>query len=443
MTASTTSAVHAAGSPPDTAGGSPPIRSHRASLLGFAFVLGGSAGSAGLAAIANWITANGLGPADFGRFSLAMALMTVFLELGGPAIDTAIVRFASPLADKHPERAEAYFRAGLLLKLAVGGTVALLLIGTADLVATHLFHDPSLGTIIRWLAVCLLAGNLSTISLARLQSAERFIAHSSLRILTNALKISLLGGLLLVGMLTPESAAVAWTLSFALAYIVGLTMCGFGGVRPQPAPQERPGWNILRVARWSMLSGLLFAIHIRTDVILLGHYGSPHDVGGYAVAWSLMLLLDLITSSLVIALMPMAARARTPEAVSALRRRTVLIATGLAVGLLPLYAFAPELMHALFPAYGHAVAPFRMLFWSSIVVLLVYPLYLGFYAEDRPDKLVIAYGLMCLTGIGVGLAIIPTHGADGAATTMLIARLVGAAVILLLLAAEFRRRRQR
>jgi O-antigen/teichoic acid export membrane protein len=316
--------------------------------------------------------------------------------------------------------------------------LALALVLLADVLALRLFREPALAPLIRWMALCLLAANLSTIALARLQSAERFTAHSLLRIVANGLKVVMLGGLFLVGWLSPQWATIAWALSFVGAYAAGTLVCRGIRAAAQAAPGDRPYREIMTFAGWVMVSGVMFAIHLRTDVLLLGHYGTAEDVGNYAVAWNLMLLMDLVTSSLIVALMPRVARATNVHEVASLRRRTLLTGAAVTMLMLPLYFFAEPLLHVLFPAFPHAVAPFRLLFWSSVVVLLVYPLYLGFYAQNRPGKVTFAYAALSASSLGIGLVLIPFHGAMGAAWTTLAARVIGAIAILAMLGVELR-----
>lgn len=401
-------------------------------------VIAGSMLSAALAAVANWIAANGLGAAGFGVFSLAVAVMTVVQEIGGPALDTAIVRHAAPLVTKSPQRAEAFFRAGIRLKWGISGTLAMALFLVADIVADAVFANRDLSPLIRWMAVCLLLANLSTSALTRLQSSERFLAHSALRVLANAVKVALLAGLLVAGALTPESAAIAWTLSFLLSYVAGTLVCRRWRSVPLPAPEDRPLHEIARFAGWVMLTGFLFAVHIRTDVLLLGYYGTAAEIGNYAVASNMMLLMDLVTSSLVITMLSKAAKARTAEQVTSLRKATSRMAIVISVAFLPLYIYAEPILLLLFPGFPDAVPAFRILFWSSIIVLLVYPLYLGFYAQNRPSKVSASYGLLAITSIVLGVFLVPAYGLIGAATTTLVARIVGALAILLLLMLERR-----
>lgn len=419
---------------PETAQTAPAKRTAVSAII----VLAGSMLSAALAAVANWIAANGLGAAGFGVFSLAVAIMTVVQEIGGPALDTAIVRHAAPLVAKNPQRAEVFFRAGILLKWGISGTLALALFLAADILADKVFANGDLSPLIRWMAFCLLLANLSTSALARLQSSERFLAHSALRILANAVKVVLLAGFLVAGALTPISAAVAWTLSFLLSYIAGTLVCRKWRSVPLAAPDDRPLQEIARFAGWVMLTGFLFAVHIRTDVLLLGYFGTAAEIGNYAVASNMMLLMDLVTSSLVITLLSKAARARTPEQLASLRRATMRMAIVISVAFLPLYIYAEPILLLLFPAFPDAVPAFRILFWSSIIVLLVYPLYLGFYAQNRPSKVSASYALLAITSVVLGVFLVPAYGLIGAATTTLVARIVGALAILFLLALERR-----
>jgi O-antigen/teichoic acid export membrane protein len=156
-------------------------------------VVAGNGGSAALAVLANWIVATTLTPARFGLFSLALAIMTILQELGGPALDTAIVRFAASHSKSDPMRAEAFFKAGFRLKLLVSGLLCGGLILFAGTLAGKVYHEPLLRPLFYWMAAGLVAANLSTFILARLQAAERFTAYSIQRVLANGLKVLMLG----------------------------------------------------------------------------------------------------------------------------------------------------------------------------------------------------------------------------------------------------------
>jgi O-antigen/teichoic acid export membrane protein len=408
----------------------------RNNVITVLIVAGGNGASAGFAIIANWLVANRLGPSEFGLFSLAIGVMNLLQEIGGPSLDIAIVRYAAPHARADPLRAEVFFKAGLGLKVLIGGGLGAALAFAAGALADDVYAAPALRPLFYWMAAGLLAANLSTFVLARLQAAERFFSYGILRALGNALKVGLLGAAAAVGLLDLQATAAIWSLSFLLAFVMSLPFARAPrGTLPQQ-PGDSPYRDITRFAKWVMLSGLLFAIHMRADVLLLGRYRPLEDVGYYAIAWNLMLFIDLITSSIVVAFLPQAAKVTNRTEVLEFRRTLLTASIIIALLLSPIYLFAGPIIATLFPGYQLSVAPFRVLFWSSVIVLLIYPLYLSFYAENKPAKVSAMYGVLAMTSVVAGVLIIPSGGLLGAANTTLIARALGGAVLLALLFAE-------
>ena len=386
------------------------LRQNAGSIL---IVVVGNGASAVLAIVANWIVAIRLGPAGYGLFAIALALMTLLLEIGGPALDTAIVRFAAVHSRNDPLRAEAYFRTGLHLKLLISCALGAGLVLLIPLLVDTVYQNPALQVPLYWMAACLVAANLSTFNLLRLQASERFVSYSILRILPNLLKVVLLILLWAINWFDPGTVAAAWTLCFVLTGLAGLLVGRATPGTPVRPPQDRPYHEIAGFAKWTMLSGVLFSVHSRADVLLLSRFGSATEVGHYMIASNLMVFLDLITSSILVASLPKAAQARSPSEMGAFRRKTLLASIAIAVALLPIYLLADPLITTLLPGYGPAVAPFRVLFWSSIIVLVIYPLYLPFYAQNQPAKVSIASAALALSSVIIGLLIIPTRGTDG------------------------------
>lgn len=404
-----------------------------------AIVTAGNGASAALAIVASWIVATRLAPAEFGLFSLAFAIMTLVQEVAGPALDTAIVRFAAAHSGADPLRAEAFLRAGFRMKLGVSALLAAGMALLAGLLADHVYQEPQLRPLIYWMAAAMVAANLSTFVLARLQAAERFASYFVFRALANGLKVLFLALAWIAGWFDLEIVSAVWTLSFVLTWLIGSAACRPPAGEPRSLPGDRPYRTIAGFAQWVMLSGLFFAAHMRADVLLLGHFRPAEDVGYYSIAWNLMLFMDLVTSSVLVAFLPKASKVRTPGEIAHFRWTAFAASSLVALALSPLYFLADPMIATFFPNYLPAIAPFYVLFWSSIIVLLVYPLYLSFYAENKPARLTIAYGILALASFALGYFIIPIHGLIGAAYTTFLARVIGAGVILLFLLADRRR----
>jgi O-antigen/teichoic acid export membrane protein len=405
-------------------------------------VVGGNGASVVLATVANWMVATKLAPAQFGAFSLALAVMTVGQEISGPSLDTAVVRFATSHSQNDPLRAEAFFKAGFRLKLFVTLLLSAGLALLAGFLADDVYHEPLLRPLFYWMAAALIFSNMSTFVLARLQAAEQFFSYSVQRALGNALKVLLLALAWMAGHFSLHTVAAAWTLSFVISYVIGVAVFRGPRCRPQSAPGDRPYRDIAGFAKWVVLSGLFFAVHMRADLLLLGNFRSAADVGCYAIAWNLMLFMDLITSSILVALLPKASKVTARGGSADFMWTTFTASALIAVALSPLYFFSDTIIGALFPKYVRAIGPFRVLFWSSIIVLLIYPLCLSFYSQNKPAKVSLTNGILVLASVGVGIAIIPRYGLLGAAYTTFIARAIGGLVILSFLFAD-RHGRQR
>lgn len=403
-------------------------------------VAAGNGGSAAMSILATWMVATKLTPAQFGVFSLALAIMTVLQEIGGPSLDLAIVRFAAAHSRSDPLRAEAYFRAGYRLKLLVSGLLCASLALLAGFLADDIYHEQRLRPLFYWMAAGLVAANLSTFILARLQAAEQFVAYSAQRVLVNLLKVILLALAWAAYSLDLQTAPAAWTLSFVITYVIGVWVCPAPRGQPRVMPGDRPYAEIAGFAKWVMLSGLCFAVHMRADILFLGSFRTAAEAGYYSIAWNLMLLLDLITSSVISALMPRASKIRAPGETAGFGWTIFASSAIIAAAVLPLYFFSDRIITIFFPKYLPAIDAFHILFWSSIIVLLIYPLYLSFYSQNKPARVSVTYSILVLASVTVGLTIIPEYGLPGAAYTTFIARVIGGIVILTFLFLDWHRR---
>ena len=87
-----------------------------------------------IALAGNVITARALGPDDFGRFGLVMAVVTICGTLADAGLTYSAVRFIAQYQAADPPRAHAVARAYMALRLGSGAVVALAgMIGAAPL----------------------------------------------------------------------------------------------------------------------------------------------------------------------------------------------------------------------------------------------------------------------------------------------------------------------
>ncbi|MCP5125153.1 MAG: oligosaccharide flippase family protein [Gammaproteobacteria bacterium] len=408
------------------------------SIHAIAKVVIGNGSYMALGFLANIVAANGLEPTGFGMLALALALLNVLQEICGSGIDLAMVRLAAPHTKSDPARAEAIFRAAFRIKLIANSGIALLIFVIADWIAQRIYLDATMTPLLRWVSVGLVGAALYNYIIAKFQTQERFDLYAVLRVVGNLSKLILLGILSLLNAFTPQSVAAAWMGSFFLSFGIALAFNQRQSELPSKAP-DLPYWiEIVRFGQWVIMSSFLFALYSRTDLLLLGHFTEVNSVGQYAVAWNLNFVIDLLTYSVIIALLPSAARMATHLEYQRYFRSTLTICALLAFLLLPLYFLSDWFFELLFPDYLQAAEIFRILFIGAIVTLVVHPVYLVLYARNRVSLLTWINLFLAIFTLLVGVVIIPRFGAMGAAWVTVAGRVFASIMILLFVLREIR-----
>jgi O-antigen/teichoic acid export membrane protein len=400
-------------------------------FLGVAKVILGNGSYVALGFLANVVSANGLSPAQFGLVSIALATLNVLQEVCGNGLDMGMVRLAAPHLEKNPARATAYYRAALQIKLLVAGTVALLLYVLAPGIATAIFNNPDMAPMLHWVSLGLISACLYNYVLARVQAEERFTLYAVLRASNNIGKLLVLGGIWLLDVFTPDSVLGAWIAAFFIGYVLSLAL---GAVRHSAKPDgpfiSKEYWvDIIRFSKWVIASSFLFSLYSRVDMLILARFVSAADIGQYAAAWNITFIIDLMTYSVIIALLPQAVKIHNHEDFPSYLKRTFAICMFLAAGLMPLYLMSDWFFEIFFPAYTESAEIFRILFVGAIISLLFHPLYLILYARNRVNRLALINLLLLLFCVSLGFAVIPTYGAAGAAWMTVTGRVFSSVLI--------------
>lgn len=401
------------------------------SILSVAKVILGNGSYVALGFLANIISANGLTPAEFGLVSIALATLNVLQEVCGNGMDLAMVRLAAPHVDKKPSTAASYYRAALQFKLLVNGSIALALYLLAPQLAVAVFDNTQMTPMLRWVGLGLVGASLYNYMLARVQAEERFTLYAVLRVANNVGKLALLAIIWLLDIFNPDSVLAVWMAAFFIGYILSLAL---GAKRHMPSPQgpavEPEYWRkMLDFSKWVIASSFLFTLYSRTDMLILARYAEAADIGQYAAAWNITFIIDLMTYSVIVALMPRAMKIHSHRDFPAYMRSTFLICLILAVLLLPLFILSDWFFAVFFPAYTGSSELFRILFVGAVITLLFHPLYLILYARNRVNRLALINLLLVLFCVALGLGVIPVYGAMGAAWITVAGRVFASALI--------------
>jgi O-antigen/teichoic acid export membrane protein len=197
---------------------------------------------------------------------------------------------------------------------------------------------------------------------------------------------------------------------------------------------RRPGLDLGReIAGYGMrqqVGGVMTLLNLRLDFILLSVMAGPAVLGVYAVASKMAELLKLPGMALTYVLYPQYAR-MGPEAATARARALMPKATALTAGAaLPLVPLAAVLIPLLYGAdFRAAVLPAQIIAIGLALDGLGGVITGYLYGVGRPGLNSWAMGVGLAVTIGLDLALIPSHGAIGAAIASAAAYLISTAAL--------------
>ena len=327
------------------------------------------------------VAARALGATEFGRITLVWSVVGVAHLLVDVRAWEAVTRYLSEFTSR---RQAGLALATLKLAVLVEVVVAVLGFGLVWLasgwVATRFFKDPSLGTLILLGAVTLVVSAFDRTARAVLRVYDRFGALG----LCSAIE-AILSLLLVVGAAVAGAGAKEILVAHLAADVAGalmlLSVAGREVGRRLWAARASARLAAVRPYRREMLAfvghsaarATLKVVTRRLDLLLLGHFRSPAEVGAYGASLRLAQVLEEISDPLYFAAFPQLARAWV-EARAEFFRLLRLMAVGLAVltaiVVVAGVAGAPLIVSlALGPDYAPATEPFRLLLIATGVAV--------------------------------------------------------------------------
>ena len=368
---------------------------------------------------------------DVGAFYIVFSVMTLLSGFGRLGVDRAITReVAAALGRDLPESARRVVRRGFLIAAVNSGAVTALLALLAQPIAVHVLHKPVLTLPLVLGALSILPQNLANAAAGALAGLGR-VATSQM------IYAWLWPGLFCVGALlvplTLERTLVLILGSMVVSAVlgVGLMLRVLPVVHREAAPATLHSLASLGAQLFS-LELLQLAISSAPPFVL-GIVASTAEVGRYALAWRIVLLLNLLVSAMAAVASPQFARASSTGDFDTMRRvarQTVGVTAALSVFPLILLAVNPVFFLSRFgPAYAPAAPALRILLagQASLILCAAVPEMLGMTGHAKALlKINIGSLLVLLAGLA---AFAPRFGAEGAAAGTAIAMIVSAAAV--------------
>ena len=310
-----------------------------------AVVLSGQLSTAALTGALTLYLVRTLGPGDFGRFSLALAIGTLALLAADFGVAQAGSRF---VAERRGNRAEvaAVIAAALRVKLLCSAVVATALAALAGPIA-EVYGVTGLAWPLRGMALAMFAQSLFTLLTYGLNGQRRFGHTLGLTIAESAVEVGASVALVAAGAGATGATlgrAAGYGTGAVLALAVVLRLVGRGALPRRGDPGLAR--DLLRYAGALFLANAAYTLFEQLDVLLVGAYLGAASAGAFQAPLRLTTFLHYPSLALASAAGPRIARGTDGDgwtAASALRA-VLLLQAALTV---PVAVWGGPLAHAL------------------------------------------------------------------------------------------------
>lgn len=360
-----------------------------------------------------------LGAASWGAFSYALgiaAFLTIFSDIG---INALITKETA----RNPELKNQYLSTAFFTKL---GLLSIFVTGVI-IFFPFLTNIREASAIMPILIFVFAFDTLRDLGSALSRALEKMEIEAGINIFTN-FAIAALGFLFL--MLYPGSQSLA----FAYALGSGLGLAAIFYTLRSHFKDLFKNFNKqlikpLLATAWPFgLLGIMGAIMLNTDIIILGWLRPAAEVGYYSAAQKPIQLLYVLPALLATSIFPVMARfaKNEPEKAKNILEKYVSLTMLAAIPIAILgIIFAQPIMLLLFgPEYAPGIMAFKIL---MATILIVYPSTLlgnAIFAYDHQKSFIVFVAAAALSNAFFDLLLIPPFGIEGAAVATLIVQII-------------------
>ena len=366
------------------------------------------------------LTARALGPASFGLMSIVISVATLTATFSDFGVDTGLVRFVSSSLKKDRERANRFLKLSIKTKLISGTALTIIGIVLSDFIAASVFQKPELVPGLRIGFTAVLTYLLLGFVVNTLKSMQKFVLWSVVQIGANLLRLIIIGGLFVAGVLTINSSVWVYSLTllagavFGFIFFVPKDFLKVGG-------ESKVAKEFFHYNKWIASFTIVAAVSSKLDTFIAARLLSASDVGLYAAANQLVYIVPQIVGALGTVFAPKMAEMAGTNIVPYLKKTQlmVFVLAGLGIFGIPIVTF---LVPIIFGAeYLASIPLFVVLLFAMLIFLLSVPINNAILYYFSYPKLFfwLALGHLCIIG-SVGWVLISNYGALGAAFTVLI-----------------------
>ncbi len=246
------------------------------------------------------IIARGFGPESYGLFSLALIIATLFSTVASLGLSEGILRYASLYNNVQDlKKLKPLLKFSLIFSFISGVVFALILFIFSDLIATNIFHDPSLSIYLAYFSIGIPFILISNLFLSIIKANQQIFKYTfTVNILQNLVRFIVIFFLIIIGLKT--YAIIGSYLLGILAMFIGAYIFArkyVSNIINQKDINHKES-RILNGAfisySWPIIfAGFIGAVLYWIDSIVIGYLVDTTSVGIYGAAFTIVSLLGI------------------------------------------------------------------------------------------------------------------------------------------------------
>ena len=393
--------------------------------------------------VEGFIVARFLGAADYGIIALIVSFVTIVNQVLDFRVHETATRYTAEfLAANEREKAVAAIKLCYIIDAATGVLAFIAIVLTAGPAAQHILHQPAAAPLIVWYAVRLLFSTVDNTSHALLGVLGRFTWFSTVHIVTTMIELAVVSFLVWSGfgikgvIAGYVAASLASSISFFSFALLAFSRAGLTAYRSAPLSLLAP--RAAEMGRFLVSTNIneLFVLIIRNaDILVLGYFRAPREVGYYRLAKSFVSIFGLISSPLYRAVYPQLSSlwhaGAKIEFRNVIRRSTKLVAAAVIAAAIIITILIPPVIHfTVGDAFMPSVSAIRIMAWGMAIPTIFYWTRPALLAMGKAGFLTAANAISVVITILLSLALVPKFGYKASAWLFMAPYLISHAIII-------------
>ncbi|PPK59393.1 O-antigen/teichoic acid export membrane protein [Malaciobacter marinus] len=394
-------------------------------------VLSGNIVAQGIGFLTIIIISRDLGPAQYGVFSLLLAIFTIAIQVSDFGVSISYVKYVS----ENLSKAREIFITVILSKVVLSLFIIAILYFLSGFLSEFFFGSYKYQKLIETIAIAILFHSFFGVVVSHYQAVQNFKVFAYLNIAQNMLKFF---SIVIVAVIFSQEKHLEYFM-FSYAFIVMFLLIGVS-LKNYKLLRYIKQFNfyyfiqIYKLGLWVFLSSLAVIIYMRLDIAMLEKMGDSVEVGYYSVAMNLAMIFLLLTNTIVVTLLPKMNEYLANNSIKGYITKILSKTKFLLLIFIFFEILSPYLIYIFFGReYEASTILFQILLIAFLPQLIINPISLVFCSINKAYYITILSWLQLPLHFIGNYFLIPLYGSIGAAISTVIINLFGGIYIIYLL----------